>query len=490
VSAPNVQAILAERRKRAAFPEAVQAVLTSLFERQAAFVHSPAKRKVIFAGRRAGKTHGLAARAFQAAEQFPGQTIPVFERTLTCVAADTFWSLLQEFDTKFKLGMKFHHTLRTAGLKNGATVTLLGADTIEACDKHRGGKFPVAFVDEAGTFRSKVLEYLVLEVLEPATIDYDGEIIVSGTPGLAPTGFFYGLTHAPGWEGHHWTLLENPTLGPEGLDDAARARWRVSWLAALRTRHGWTEQTPRYMREYLGLWTGSVDDRVYAFERGRNVVVELPDRGDKEWVYVLAMDLGFNDPTAFVVLAKLPDDPYIYIVESYEQVGLIPSAVAAHVERLRARYNFMSIVADTGGYGKAVAEEMVQRYGIPVKAAAKRDKRVYIEHMNGDLMSGRMKYLSRTNTELIEDTLLLPWNDEHDDSERGYRDHLPDAVLYGQRELRSWDQSLGERDAPEPGSDEWYRKEEQKMWDAVQAEYEEKHEVDDSWKDKYYLDAA
>lgn len=485
MSTATAKSLLRERRKREAFPAAVEAVLASLFDRQAEFVNSKAKRKVIYAGRRSGKTHGLSAVAFKYAQLYPGQTIPVFERTLTCVAAETFWASLQDFDAKFKLGIKFHHTMKTATLPNKAVIALMGADTMEAADKARGGKFPVAIVDEAGTFRSKILEYLVTEILEPASIDFDGEIIVSGTPGMVPSGFFWSLTHAPGWERFHWTLLENPTLGPTVLDAAARLKWRVDWLAALRLRHGWTEQTPRYLREYMGQWTGSVDDHVYSFSRAVNVVTELPVARADDWTYVLGIDLGFTDPTAFVVMGRLVGDPYVYVVRSYEQVGLIPSAVAAHVERLMAEYSFASIVADTGGYGKAVAEEMKQRYGIPVKAAAKRDKRIYIEHTNGDLSSGKHKFLAGTNRELIDDLTALPWDDDHEDSQRGYRDHLPDAYLYGSRELRSLE-GLGDRDAPEPGSAAWYAVEEQKMWDIV--EQGARENVDESWKENYYAD--
>lgn len=482
MSTAAAKSLLRERRRREAFPVAVESVLASLFDRQAEFVGSTAKRKVIFAGRRSGKTHGLSAVAFKYAQKFPGQTIPVFERTLTCVAAETFWTSLQEFDAKFKLGIKFHHTMKTATLPNGAVIALMGADTLEAADKARGGKFPVAIVDEAGTFRSKILEYLVTEILEPASIDFDGEIIVSGTPGLVPSGFFYSLTHAPGWERFHWTLLENPTLGPAELDTAARLQWRIDWLAALRKRHSWTEQTPRYLREYMGLWTGSIDDHVYSFRREVNVVNELPAAPASAWTYVLGIDLGFTDPTAFVVLGRLSGDAYVYVVRSYEQVGLIPSAVAAHVERLMAEYSFASIVADTGGYGKAVAEEMKQRYGIPVKAAAKRDKRVYIEHTNGDLASGKHKFLAGTNRELMDDMLALPWDDDHEDSQKGYRDHLPDAYLYGSRELRSLE-GLGERDAPEEGSEQWYLLQEDKMWAVV--EETSRREREDPWEVDY-----
>lgn len=485
MTSARARAILKEQKKRAAFPSAVEAVMASLFPTQHALATSKAKRIESHAGRRSGKTNGAAARAFATAQANPGCTVPVFEKTLNCVAAETFWKLLREFDDRFKLGCTFHETAKRCTLPNASSIVLLGADTIEAADKHRGGKFPLVIVDEAGSFRSRVLDYLLTDVAEPATMDMDGTILVIGTPSLLPSGTWYQITQSDGWEHHHWTVVDNPTLGPAELDAAGRRQWRVDWLAALRKRFGWTEQTPRYMREYLGLWTTGLDDQIYAFDRSRNTVTDLP-AGD--WTYALAMDLGFDHPTSFVVWARRAGDPCKYVVESYEQSGLIPSAVAAHVERLRSRFSFRSIVADTGGYGKGVAEEMKQRFGIPVKGADKRNKRVFIEHTNGDLKSGRIKLVSRTNTDLIEDLIALGWDDAREDSAPGSRDHLPDGFLYGDREINTWFTDA-EQDGPTAGSDAWYAAKEAEIEEALTAKWaEQRGEAEGDWREAYLQD--
>lgn len=464
-------------------------MIDALFPLQRAFVESPAKRKVNHAGRRGGKTHAALARALKGAAQFPGMVIPVFERTLTCVAANTFWKLLQDVDEQFKLGMVFHHTLRTATCPNHAVIALLGADTIEAADKHRGGKFPVAIVDEAGTFRSKVLDYLLTDVLEPATMDLDGEIVVIGTPSIDAAGTWFEMCHNAAWTRFHWTALDNTELGPRELNEADRRAWRADWLRDLRTRLGWTETSPRYVREYLGGWTRDADERMFAFDRRVNVIDALPEPTTHEWRYILAMDLGYNDPCAFVVLALRDDDPCLYVVESYERTELIPSAVAAQVEGLRKRYSFMIMVADTGGYGKGVVEEMRQTYSLPIEAAKKRDKRVFVEHVSGELGTGRIQIVGSDNVELIDDLISLPWNEDRSDAEPGFRDHLPDAFLYGAREGVRYlsGRGLGDRDGPTPGTDEWYLAEEEAMEAAAEAEYAAKHPVDLSWRDKYTI---
>lgn len=480
--------LLEERQRREAFPRAVDSFLSGLFPEQRAFVDHPAKRKLNHAGRRSGKTHALTGRALKGARDFPGETIPVFERTLTCQAAQTFWTGLITVDKEFGLGIDFHHTFKTATFRNGAVVQLMGADTLEACDKARGGKYPVAFVDEAGTFRSKVLEYLISECLEPSSIDFDGEIVVSGTPNSTMSGWFYEQAQwgrDRGWEVFHSTLIDNPTLGPVELTDPDdRRRWRIEWLAALRTRHGWTEATPRYVREYLGRWAVTGDDFVYAFDRQSNVISSLPAAPDSAWTYGLSIDIGFTDPTAFVVWGRIDGESTNYVLESYEQTQLIPSAVAAHVERLRDRYPFRTIVCDTGGMGKVVAEEMKQRFGIPIKAAAKRDKLAYIEFTNGELRCGRVKVLRHANQALIDDLCQLAWNDDRTDASSGSRDHLPDAFLYGEREISAWaDTGLGEADGPTPFSLAWWRQHEDDMEAQLVAAHTARTDV--TWKNAW-----
>lgn len=456
-----------------------------MFDRQSAFVDSPHKRKVVRPGRRSGKTHGLTACALRAAQLHPNTVVPVFERTLSCTAADTFWRSLQDFEAQFSVGMVFHHTAKTATVPNRSTIALLGADTLEAADKHRGGKFAVALVDEAGTFRSKVLSYLLTEVISPATIDLDGTIIVAGTPGLDMNGTFYDLSQSKEWEQHHWTLLDNPTIGPKELDAAARRAWRAEWLRRERALNSWTEASAKYLREYMGVWASDAEDRMYPLNRDLNILPALPDpKPGAPWLYILGMDLGFNDPTAFVVLARRRGDPRVYVVRSYEQEGLIPSAVAAHVERLHAEFHFVHIVADTGGYGKAVAEEMKATYRLPIEAAEKRDKRVFVEHAAGELKSGKIAIIGGTNRELIDDLFALPWNDDRTDAAPKYRDHLADALLYGLRAARKLFPSagLGEYDPRSPGSPEWWQEREEALIAQLEAECLRERE-DDAWPD-------
>jgi len=184
---------------------------------------------------------------------------------------------------------------------------------------------------------------------------------------------------------------------------------------------------------------------------------------------VLGIDLGFNDPTAFVVIAYSLDLRQAFVVESYKESGLIPSAVAAHVESLLEAYPFTRIVADTGGFGKGYAEEMKKRFSLPIVAAQKSNKHGYIELINGDLRTGSLMISEQANGELLEEMHLLQW--DLDRMERGqmvmdrrrFQNHLCDALLYAWRECGHHIGEFQDDDYHPPGSDGFYRAEARRM---------------------------
>lgn len=435
----RARALIREKQRRAKFPEAVAKYVAGLFPEQVKLLRDPSKRKVVHAGRRGGKTHTLVGMALEAAVAHPGEVVPIVERTLSCQAAETFWTGLQDIDSEFGLDLKYQHTLRVATCPNGSKLVLMGADTAEAADKLLGGRYPLAIVDEAGSYRQSILEYLVLKALEPATMDLDGTIVLAGTPNTLKKGFFYETTQGLGWSAHWWTVLDNPSVGPKELDPDARKAWRVEWLRKLRERNKWTEQSAQYVREYLGQWCDTFDDRMY--ELGAHNLVDSLPVGD--WTYILGSDVGIVDPCAFSVWGRVDGDDTLYVVESYEQPKLIPSTYAGHVERLMARYSFAKMVVDAGGQGKAFQQELLQTYGINMENAEKQGKVTAIDALNGDLRTGRVKILRSANRQLVEDMQGLPWNEDHTDAQPGVPDHTCDAFLYGGRAARQWSVMYG-----------------------------------------------
>jgi hypothetical protein len=469
------EAVAEEIVRRQRLPRAIASLEASLFPKQRAFVESKAKRVVANSGRRSGKTFGLGARILRVAERYPNTTIPVFERTQTCEAARVLWKTLQELDAKFNLGATFHHSRFIMRLANGAEVVLMSADTLEACDKARGGRYPAAFVDEAGTLRSHVLEYLVTDVLEAALLDYQGSLTITGTPTPRRQGTFFELCNNAEWDRHCWDFRDNPTI-PLEVPPAQRAAANLEYFAAYLARHGFTEQSPRVQREWFGQWVDDNTSLVYRLG-GHNYrpdsVGEPPDFRAPGWYFTVGMDVGWNDPCAFVVVAWRRDQPEMWVVESFEYPELLPDQVAAHLERLRLRYPSCGIVMDAGGHGgKIIEQSLAQRYGIRAVAAKKRGKFDHIAFLNSDLASGRLKLLLTTNRELIADLLTLRYAPPSadglvpDEEHPGDDNHLPDAMLYACTYITGVRRGFGEAAAPERGSAAWARAYEERLLEA------------------------
>jgi hypothetical protein len=351
--------IRAEVERRAKLPRAIAECLKALHPKQLAFVSSKSRFKATHSGRRGGKTRGLVIMALKACLDYPGETIVVVEKTLTAQSTKAFWDELIAVNDTYELGIDFRHTHKIATLSNGSTIEMMGADTVDAADKLRGGRYPLAIIDEAGTFRFSVLEFIIDECIIPALMDWGGSIVVSGTPNLQKKGPFYEICHnldrRQGYDVHNWTLLDNDALPLNMADATSEERYaaRHAELTAELARQGgtWENPTAKFVREYLGQWAENVGDTAFRLTE-QNIIDTLPVPVESDvWTYYLSCDLGFNDPAASVVWGRRDGDPSLYVLWSEQRPHLTPSRWSVWVEQLKLKYSFSGYVADTGGLG-------------------------------------------------------------------------------------------------------------------------------------------
>lgn len=426
----------AAKRKLSNNPETY---LNDLFKEQREFVEDKSQYKVAICSRRAGKTHGSVAHMMMAANAKPEGAIGFLALTRTSVKR-IVWNPLQEFNRKYNIGMKFNNTELTATLPNGTIIYCSGADSEKLIERFRGTKYSTVIVDEAASFSPSTLESLVDDVLDPAVMDLQGSIVIMGTPGAVPSGFFYDISTGKrsGWSLHHWTLVNNPFL-PHAEE----------YLNKLLKNKGWNENHPTFQREWLGRWVRDLGSLVYPYDPIKNKIDRLPTYNQGEWKYILGIDFGFKDATAIVVLAYHEYDNNVYVIESEARNGVIPSEAATWTRKLQEKYPFTKIVGDVGGLGKGYAEEMRRRFAIPVQPAQKTDKRGFQELIAGDLKSGNIKVIHSTNKSLIEEWNTIQWNEERTKEDDRYNNHLADACLYAWRECKAYmSESMPEQTKP------------------------------------------
>ncbi len=403
--------------------------------------------------------------ALDTAFKYESSLIPVISITRS-QAKRIVWPVFQELDRKNELGLRFNASELSCTLPNGSQIFLTGASTEEEIQRLRGPKYPLVLVDEAQAFKAYLAE-LVSDVLEPAVLDYDGSIVLAGTPNQICRGFFYDASQEDSpWSVHHWTLLDNPHI-PKAQE----------WLKERCRRYGWSESNPTYLREYKGQWIRDSSSLIYP---KIPVVQELP--ADDEWEYVLGLDLGYIDSTAFVICAYPTASGRLVVVESFKKTKLLPSDVAQIVSDLESQFRFETIVADAGGLGKAYVAEMTERWSLKIKSAEKREKRAYIELLAGDMATGVASIIDDYNGALLDELHALQWDDHRLAPHERCEDHLADAYLYAWRWCHQYwrDEILPER--PKAGSVEYYRA----LEDQIEEEQEEQLDksLDADWWDE------
>jgi hypothetical protein len=245
----------------------------------------------------------------------------------------------------------------------------------------------------------------------------------------------------------------------------------------------------KYQQLRWGRWIRDGEGLVYYALSSQNVIRELPAEDVRApWSYLLGIDYGFTNPTAFVVLATRAEDPVTYVVKSFERRKLDADAAAEETRWLMSEFAFERIVGDVGGAGKAYAEEARRRFQIPVEAAEKTGKVGYIDLLNGALSQGKLMIVSSDNEDLLQCMRQLPWARNKKDEHAGFANHLSDALLYGWRASYSYaEQYPDERQLVKPKkllpeTREYWQREQERL------EREESSTADSFEHGRYSLD--
>lgn len=420
-----------------------------LFGEQRAFFDSAAKRLAAVCSRRAGKTFLIAAWLYAGALAKPGG-LSVYITSSLPQARRNVMPAMVRISRDLDLGMRQRSVdgQLICELPNGHQIWIAGCDNRAECEKFRGAGsgYTRVVVDEAGSGSLPgYLQYLVEQIISPALLDQRGELALMGTPGVVCAGLFYTATTGDGgtrWDSYHWTLLDNPHI-PDPAE----------FLETQKRENGWDDNTPDFRREYRGEWVKDNSILALPFDWNRNAIAALPeDIAGRQLDYILGVDVGVGeDPSAFVVLATPRGLPDLFVLKAYRKPGLTPSAMAAEVKKLQAEYRFNGIIIDTGGLGAGYAAEMVERHGILCEAAKKPDKRMAIEVVRGELLSGNLRIVAREARELVDEMKVLPLNEEGTNFNGVQFDcHACDALVYAVRKCRPLYNEREERRAPTP----------------------------------------
>lgn len=271
-----------------------------LFGWQKEFFECPAKRITDLAGRRSGKSYGMAAfavehcnRGYDEIEKDGIVTrkprkVLIMGLTLK-KAREVFWSNILYFIEVGKVKTsKIDNSTFYIEFENGATLQLTGNATSAEREKLRGGEYSLILIDEAQSQPS--LRYLMKTILGPIISGRNSTVVLAGTGSLRTSDYWKSITdgeESPNWKHFSSTMLDNPTIAVDSWDEILK-------------ENGWTMDSPAFRREYLG---ENVQDKT----RLIYPVYHFNDDLDEEPTLIRAyggIDYGFSDENAVILVGE------------------------------------------------------------------------------------------------------------------------------------------------------------------------------------------
>jgi hypothetical protein len=469
---------LARRKEAANEAEGViKDIMTELFDHQKAVVESLERLKAVLCTRRAGKTEIWARYMVIVALRTPGALARAWG-TSRIRCKQLLWHKTVDVCARHGIEVELNLTELSIRFPNASEIRLVGASTNSEAEKKRGDKTSFEVVLECQQYGPSLMG-LVEDIIEPSTLDTKGVICLEGTPGLVCSGYWYYITRdvfdlevhswdstgkvvrfgsdtrkvGGGWAVFAWSLIDNPHL-PHAEQEVQR----------IKASRNWADDNPTYLREYQRRW---VEDKTLLFYRWSEAINTYDPRDitphGKGWSHVLGWDIGFNDANALVVWGWHENDPTLYEVVSWTMAGVTGTTVVDKIFEIEKLYslNLVARVADTGGAGKPLVEELQKRHPINFVAAKKSEKYAFVTLMNDDFVCNRIKTIP--GSEYSQCVATLPKDPEWDpDSGQppkehsGFENHAADAGLYSWRFAWNYLAEMREPPPPLPGTEEFY----------------------------------
>ena len=454
--------------------------LGNAFDKQLEFIQHPAKQKLLFCTRRSAKSFTAGLYLVLEALMNPNCNCLFVGLTRQSAKAIIWKDILRVVDRNWNLNARFNETELTMTFPNGAIIAVTGVDVDEnEMNKLLGRKYRLVTIDEASMYTIDVRN-LVYGVLGPAMVDPNsggesGTICLMGTASNFPRGLFYDITvgKEKGWQVFKWTAYDNPYVAKQ---------WHENILKIKEERPEYIK-TPQYRQWYLNEWVVDEDKLVYRFDMEKNLTSTLPILSSDGWTYVLGVDTGWEDDTAFVLTGYHANDPHLYVIKVFNQKKMTFDDVVEKIQEFMKDSEFAPHKIVIDGANKQGVESMRIRSAIPFEYADKQDKVTFIELCNSDLIQSKIKIVNKPENRTLWDEMAgLVWVTDGEKIKYPKKEHpnLPnhacDAFLY------AWRCGYHYASAPAPkkvvvGSREWYQDHADNIWErereAIERQYQQ-----------------
>jgi hypothetical protein len=408
--------------------------LSTSCEPQKKFILDTSRKKIALCTRRASKSFAVGIMLIMEGLKHPGCSLVYINKTLQTSHRVMEKDIINPLNAHYNLNLTIVEG--QVRFPNGSIIYLVGVDSSEKeKDKLLGSKYRMVCIDEAQDMLID-LEDLCERVIKPALTDLNGTLVVTGTPSDRIKTYFYELTKdyssKNGWSFHRWSALENTSIpfgGTEPICDLV-----ANDIAEMIKDNPEIVKSTSFRQQWLGEWV--VDSKALVYHpHDYNFIDSLPKQ---EYQYVMGIDLGWNDASAFVIGAYSNKDKHLYLIEAYKESHLDFTQVAQVIQNYRKQYRFNRIVVD--GANLQGVEEIRRRHNIPLMVAEKSDKANYIALLNSDLDAANILILNSASHQIKDEWSALIWDKNSDKLKEDpkYDNHLSDAFLYMWRIARNY----------------------------------------------------
>lgn len=410
-------------------------LLDGLHEKQRAVLDDIAaghRHIAMCTSRRAGKTTAIAVQIVLSLLYAGHNQTVLFVAPTLGKGKDLIFSELVRLIREYSLPWAHKEHFGSINTPTGARFTILGLSAKGKAESPRGADVIAAFVDEVQD--STHLLSPLLTAVGPALVGRGGFIVLSGTPGYQPTGTWHDIAvkGAGGFRTHHFTILDNTKL----------QRDPAIILEEELARNNWTNETPEFLREYKGLWVPDDSTMVFSFDSEKHSILTLPDDYGSRWDHVMAVDLGYNDHSAWCVVALDRDTQRSIILHAETHPRIFSDQAMGITRRLISEYSLNRVVCDPAAGGLQFYEMFNKQHGrelgVSIRGANKVNKKGRVAHVNSELRAGRLKVM-RPNADVLAmefQTLRYRNRDTCEFITSGtIRDDASDCAMYAMAEL-------------------------------------------------------
>lgn len=494
--------------------------------------------------RRAGKSYGGCMAALITGELKPHSisiVISLNKQQLRRIYWSGGPSGLVTLSRHYKLKLTFNSTFLKWEHENGSIGYLLGCEDDEQLEVIRGLEADLYLIDECKSFQPGKLAKLIDDIIEPQRGSRDGRLMMIGTPGFIAAGPFYEATCLKATQSvkmDDGSIAEMPyavqagTKDPWGRTPDEDLLWSLhtwplsangskpgkkSWAAAQKQKRAkrWADDHPTWQREYLGMWTISSEGQVFSYSAYRAQCTWTPAPATDTnplglpmehgpWRLVGGLDIGYEAPTAFVICAYSAQLRQLRHVFDFSGRHMKTHEIAAMVNQAQRKFGKIErIYADMANLGVAMADELINDYGLPLEKAEKRNKNDYIEMVNSAFSLGEVLIIPGTTLETQLLTVAWDIDEEYERKDMSTKENMArlsklvedksipndstDAFLYLYRgSLHRFGKTKKVAEA-EKGTEEWLVAQEKKARDQFRKELEKQAKAKKKARNGYGL---